>query len=88
MTEPGRAATMTWAMEREYTAQQRAVRVTAFLVMRQQAGMGGATAMELAHLTGLSESGARKLMRLLECTDWPIFYRDDGRWRVRLNPID
>lgn len=86
MTEPGRVAKrMTWAQEREYAAQQKAARATAFLVMRQQAGLGGASNMELAHITGLTERGVRAMMHLLECVDWPVFYFQCGRWCIRLN---
>jgi hypothetical protein len=75
----------TWAGEREYTAQQRAARVAARLVMRQQAGLGGMSVMEIASFVGLTDRGARQMMRRLEMVDWPFFYCDNGRWCVQVD---
>jgi hypothetical protein len=71
----GGPASLTFAQEREYTAQGRAMIVTFWLLHGD-----GLTIDNVMTLTGLSRSGAYRLMTIV-CYHLPV-YNENGVWQL------
>jgi hypothetical protein len=71
----GDPVSLTFAQEREYTAQGRAMIVTYWLLKGD-----GLTIQNVMSLTGLSRSGAYRLMTIV-CYHLPV-YNENGVWQM------